>query len=252
MKLPKDQPFWTSVILHIVVLVALFLATIIETLRPKEKPHVFEMVTPASEQTFVDNPSPPTPAPDIPMPDLPPVPDLAEMPEPVAQKPTPTPPRPAPAPQKPKVTSYEDFLRQHGAPQPRQQTRTTPTRPTVTAPAIDVPKLVVPTNPSPNANSPRPLTQQQLSALGAYSAQLRSRIDAAWGKPESLAGVRIAATVVFDVSASGRITNARLNPGSGNSAFDQSVLAAFRRVTSAGPTPTGQGHSFTMTFRMTD
>jgi TonB family protein len=91
-----------------------------------------------------------------------------------------------------------------------------------------------------------------MSALGKYSAQLRSRIDAAWAKPASLAGVKVATTVIFDVSASGRVTNARLRPGSGNAAFDQSVLAAFRKVISAGPTPTGQEHSFTMTFRMTD
>jgi TonB family protein len=91
-----------------------------------------------------------------------------------------------------------------------------------------------------------------MSALGSYSSQLRARIDAAWAKPSNLAGVRIAATVVFDVSASGQITNARLQPSSGNGAFDQSVLAAFRKIVSAGPTPTGQAHSFTMTFRMTD
>ena len=246
MKLPKDQPFWTSVILHIVVLVALFLATIIETFRPKEKPHVFEMVSQPSEQAFAAEQPPAPPVPDIPLPDLPDVPDLAEVPEPVQP---PAPPAP-PTPPKPQVTNYEDFVRQHGAPKPREHSRPTPPRPTLSAPTIDVPKLVVPTNPSPAA--PRPLTQQQMSALGTYSAQLRSRIDAAWAKPSSLAGARIAATVVFDVSSSGRITNARLRPGSGNSAFDQSVLAAFRKVVSAGPTPTGQGHSFTMTFRMRD
>lgn len=237
MKLPKDQPFWTSVILHLVVLVALFLATIIEALKPKETPHVFEMVSPPTEQQSTQAPSEMKAPPDIPLPDLPPVPDIADIP-----KPKPTPP-------KPKLTTIDDFIKQHGTPKPRQQMQAQP-RPTVNVPTIDVPKLVVPTNPS--ASSPRPLTQQQMSALGTYSAQLRSRIDAAWAKPNSLAGVQVVATVEFDVSASGRITNARLRPGSGNSTFDQSVLAAFRKVVSAGPTPTGQGHSFKMTFRMTD
>ena len=254
MKLPKDQPFWTSVILHLVVLLALFLATIIETLKPKEKPHVFEMVTPAAQEPTIETPAETPPIPDIPMPELPPVPDLAEVPEPTVQPPKPTPPAPKPTPvkPKPKIMTEREFLEKFGQPKPRRQTRQTQPRKPVEAPRIEVPKLVAPSNPSPSADSPRPLTQQQLSALGKYSAQLRSRIDAAWAKPNSLAGVRVAATVIFDVSASGRVTNARLKPGSGNSAFDQSVLAAFRKVVSAGPTPTGQNHTFTMTFRMTD
>jgi protein TonB len=251
MKLPKDQPFWTSVILHLVVLIGLFLATIIDTLKPKEKPHVFEMVSMPAQQQAAATPSEALPVPEMTMPELEPLPEA--VPRPVTPQPRPTPPVPKPAPVEPapKIMTQAEFIRQYGAPQPRQPSRPATQRPSVTVPRIDVPKLVVrPT--SPSATGPRPLTQQQVSALGTYSAQLRSRIDAAWGKPASLAGARIVATVVFDVSASGRIINAQLKPGSGNSAFDQSVLAAFRNVTSAGPTPTGQGHSFSMTFRMTD
>ena len=254
MKLPKDQPFWTSVILHLVVLIALFLATIIETLKPKEKPHVFEMVNAAAPQQSVETPAETPAPPEIDMPELEPVPEIAPAPKPVDRPPEPTrpAPRPAPAKPKPKILTQEEFIRQFGAPQPRQQTRPSPQRPRVTVPKIDVPKLVLPSNASSSAETPRSLTQQQMSALGTYSAQLRSRLDAAWAKPSSLAGVKVAATVVFDVSSAGRISNVRLKPGSGNAAFDQSVRAAFRKVASAGPTPTGQGHSFSMTFRMTD
>lgn len=257
MKLPKDQPFWTSIILHLVVLVGLFLATIIETLKPKEKPHVFEMVSPPAEQSSATTPSPAPLPPEMSLPELEPVPELAEVPEPAVQPPKPTPPAPKPPPPKPepakpKLTTIDNFIRQHGAPQPRQQTRPPAPRPTLSTPRIEVPKLVLPASTAASATNERPLTDQQMSALGTYSAQLRSRIDAAWAKPTSQAGVNVAATVVFDVSASGRISNARLRPGSGNSAFDQSVLAAFRKVLAAGPTPTGQGHSFSMTFRMTD
>ena len=49
MKILKDQPFWTSVILHLMVLLALFLVTIVQAFKPKEKPHVFEMVDPPNE-----------------------------------------------------------------------------------------------------------------------------------------------------------------------------------------------------------
>lgn len=251
-KLKKDQPFWASVILHLVVLIALFLATIVEFFKPKEELHVFEMVESPSVSQMASAPAPSPrmpPVPDKPTPELPPVPELAAVPEPVVPTPQPT---PRPAPTKPKLTTIDDFIRQHGAPQPRQTTRTTTPRVAVSVPTIDVPRLVVPTNTSSNASSPRPLSSQQISELGKYSARLRAKIDAAWGKPANLAGARVAATVIFNVSASGRITNARLQPSSGNSTFDQSVLAAFRRAVSAGPTPTGQAHVFTMTFRMSD
>ena len=250
MRLPRNQPFWTSVILHLVVLLGLLFATIVEALRPKEEPHVFEMVSaPAAAISTEQNTPPPEPVPDEPMPELPPVPDLVTPPpEPRPQPPEPTPTEPAP--ERPQMISREEFIKQFGEPKPRQQNRQSSPRPKITVPRIDVPKLVVPANPSPSNPRPRQLTSAERSALGTYSSQLRARIDAAWGKPENLAGVQIAATVVFEVSARGRISNVRLKPRSGNASFDQSVLAAFRRITSAGPTPTGQSHVFTMTFRM--
>ncbi|MFO8027841.1 MAG: TonB family protein [Opitutales bacterium] len=255
MKLPKDQPFWTSVILHVVVLVGFFLATVIETLKPKEEPHVFEMVEAPAQEQAAAAPAEAPPPPDPEMPELEPVPEVAEVPEPVAREPEPappesSPPEPEPAPPEPAVISYEDFVRENPIREPRP--RQSQPRQRVTAPRIEVPELVVPADSSSSASNPRQLSQQEMSELRKYSAQLRSRIDTAWSKPGNLAGVRIAATVVFDVSASGKITKPRLKPGSGNAAFDQSVLAAFRKVASAGPTPTGKGHSFTMTFRMTD
>lgn len=240
MRLPKDQPFWTSVILHLVVLLGLFFATIVEAFRPKEEPHIFEMVAAPTSQQVAERPSPEQARPDLAMPDLPPVPDLV----------TPRPPEPTPEPAP--IISREDFIRRYGEPKPRQPTRTTPARPRISVPKIDLPKLVVPSNPSLSNPRGKALTAAQLSALGSYSAQLRAKIDAAWAKPKHLGGIQIAATVVFDVSSSGRITNARLKPGSGNASFDQSVLTAFRRFPSAGPTPTGEGYSFSMTFRMMD
>lgn len=254
MKWPKNQPFWTAMILHIVVLVALFLATIVEAFKPKEPPHVFEMIelpaqAPAAANPAAANPPPPEIPP---LPELEPVPEVPPLPIPVARVPEPPAARPEPAPPQPRLMTMDDFIREHGRPQPRQTSRPAPQRPSVTLPRIDVPQLVLPANPSRTASETRPLTRQQMSALGSYSAQLRARIDAAWAKPADLAGGRIAATVYFDVSASGRISNIQLKPGSGNAAFDQSVLAAFRSISSGGPTPTGQGHRFSMTFRMTD
>lgn len=249
MKLPKDQPFWTSVILHFVVLLGLFLATIVQAFKPKEKPHVFEMVEPPSE-TSQSQASPPLPQPPV---EIPPV-ELPPVPEVEIPKPTPTPrptetPKPKPKPPEPQIVDYRDFTKEH--PKDNPKPRPVQPRPNISVPQIDVPKLIVPQSATSNQPSPQ-LSSQQMSALADYSSRLRSRIDAAWVKPSQLAGVRLVAEVVFDVSASGRITNARLRPGAGNAAFDQSVLAAFRNATSAGPTPTGQAHQFSLPFRMRD
>lgn len=249
MNFRKNQAFWTAVILHVVVLLGLFIGTIVEAFKPREKQHVFEMVDPPSETAQAqDSTAPPEPPMDLPEVDLTPVPQV-DIPKP---RPAPDPPSKPKAtrepPPKPQLINAADFFRENPRPDPRP--RTPQPRPQVNVPQIEAPRLVVPrtntANPSPQ------LSPQQLSALADYSSRLRSRIDAAWQKPPQLAGVSLVAEVVFTVSASGRISNVRLNPGSGNAAFDQSVLAAFRQATSAGATPTGQSHEFRLSFRMRD
>ena len=225
MKIPKDQPFWTSVILHLAVLLALFLVTIVQAFKPKEKPHVFEMVDPPDEVSESKQAAPQTPVQQAPV-KLPPV-------------PTPR-PKEKPPPEV-QIIDYLDFTREHPKDKPKP-------RPVAPSRDIDVHKIDVP-DPSPSRPSPQ-LSRQPMSVLADYSSRLRSRIDAAWVKPTQLAGVRLLADVVFDVSSSGRITNVRLRRGSGNKAFDQSILTAFRNASSAGPTPTGQPHQFSLPFRM--
>ena len=231
MKIPKDQPFWTSVILHLAVLLALFLVTIVQAFKPKEKPHVFEMVDPPDEVSESKQAAPQTPVQQAPV-KLPPV-------------PTPR-PKEKPPPEV-QIIDYRDFTREH--PKDKPKPRPVAPRPDISVHQIDVPKLIIPRSSSPTRPSPQ-LSPQQMSALADYSSRLRSRIDAAWVKPAKLAGVRLFAEVVFDVSSSGRITNVRLRRDSGNKAFDQSILAAFRSASLAGPTPTGQPHQFSLPFRM--
>ena len=231
MKIPKDQPFWTSVILHLVVLLALFLVTIVQAFKPKEKPHVFEMVDPPSEESQSQQAAPQPPVEQTPV-KLPPV-------------PTPR-PKEKPPP-KPQIIDYRDFTKEH--PKDKPKPRPVAPRPDISVHQIDVPKLIIPRTSSSTIPSPQ-LSPQQMSALASYSSRLRSRIDAAWVKPAQLAGVSLLAEVVFDVSSSGQITNVRLRRGSGNAAFDQSILTAFRNASSAGPTPTGQPHQFSLPFRM--
>ena len=240
MKIPKDQPFWTSVILHLMVLLALFLVTIVQAFKPKEKPHVFEMVDPPNELSQSQQVAPLPPVDQAPV-KLPPVPKV-NTPKPLV----PT-PRLEEKPPKPQIIDYQDFTKEHLKDKPKP--RPVAPRPDISVHQIDVPKLLIPRSPSATSPSPQ-VSRQQISALADYSSRLRSRIDAAWVKPTQLAGVRLLAEVVFDVSSSGRITNVRLRRGSGNKAFDQSILTAFRNASSAGPTPTGQPHQFSLPFRM--
>jgi len=241
MKLPKDQPFWTSVILHLCVLLGLFLVTIVQAFKPKEPPHVFEMVDPSDAVTESSQPSPQLPV-ELPPVDLPPVPTVEiPQPQPVDR------PEPEPVPQPEPLISAADFFKDNPRPDPKP--RPVRPRPNISVPRIDVPELVIPQNPT---NASPPISPQQRSELAEYSNRLKARIDAAWNKPAQLAGVQLVTEVIFDVSASGRITNVRIRRGSGNAAFDQSILSAFRRTTAIGATPTAQGHQFVLTFRMGD
>lgn len=249
MNFRKNQAFWTSVILHLVVVFALLLGIIIEAIKPEEKLHVFEMVELPSESVQTDSPPQQEPVADVPPMDLPDIPDFAPIPDPVVPEPTPSVVEPAPTPPKLKTMSYKEFLEQNPqkTPKPPKPTRPKP------APKIDInPGIVkVPSTHIPS-NADRTLSSQEQDALRRYGAQINSRLNRAWIKPANLAGVRLVVEAIFNVDASGRITNVRFNPGSGNATFDASVRAAFAKVTSAGPTPTGQGHTFRMSFKMVD
>lgn len=258
MRFKKNQSFWTSVIIHLVVLFGLFLATIIEAFKPKEEEHVFVMVDPGpiSENPVQAVQPQPIPEPQPQLPELPSLQAIPELPEPAPVKPTPpapTPVKPQPQntePAKPKTMSFEDYQKEFGKPEPkvRQQPTQTVRPPDVT---IDPRKFQI--NPD-RIRTPQTTTDQRQASssqlkdeLQAYNQRLSAALDRAWMKPNHLAG-RFEVTVVFYVSASGRITNVKLNPSSGNSTFDQSVIAAFQRVGGIGPTPTREAHSFTKRF----
>jgi TonB family protein len=187
-----------------------------------------------------------------PQPHVPPVEQTPVKLPPVPKVNIPKPPVPTPRPKekpppKPQIIDYRDFTKEH--PKDKPKPRPVAPRPDISVHQIDVPKLIIPRTSSSTILSPQ-LSPQQMSALAGYSSRLRSRIDAAWVKPAQLAGVSLLAEVVFDVSSSGQITNVRLRRGSGNAAFDQSILTAFRNASSAGPTPTGHPHQFSLPFRM--
>ena len=267
MGIKNNQSLWSSVILHGALIIALFLSTIIEAFLPKEKPHVFEMVSQPSPSNAPPSRSAPTELPpSLDLPDVKPM-DIADpvlpkaapapskptpvKPKPVVKpRPQPTPVKPTPKPE-PQLMSLDDFREKNPLKKPKSR-KSQPVE-AYQAPTINTSKIqqnLQSNLPTTVHNPSGSLTAAERTALQRYGDQLNSRLNSAWIKPANLAGVEL--TVVFDVSSSGRISNVRLRPASGNSSFDASVKAAFKRVGSGGVTPTGQGHSFTMSFKMVD
>jgi TonB family protein len=211
--------------IHGAALLVLLFFVLFDLFRPRKSVHVFEMVS-LSDAPVAPQTARPEPTPAL---DLPP---LKPMPPEIA--------RPKPR----EMINIAEFRKKNPTPKPRPAQP--PTRTAVSVPKLEVPKLDTSRTQSPSSQ----LNATQLNALASYNARLRSRIDGAWKKPENLGGLALKLNAVFQVSASGRISNIRFSPGSGNAAFDNSVLAALRSVLNAGPTPTGQGHTFSMRFQL--
>lgn len=215
-RLPRNSPLWTSLILHAAALVVLLFFVLLDFFRAKQSVHVFEMVSP---------------------PNVPVAQNIAPSPKAVVE-PTPAPPKPKPR----ELININDFRKKNPLPKPRPVQ--TPDRAPVMVPTLTVPEIETSRSQTP----PRELSQQELTDLANYNARLRSRINAAWKKPANLGGLALKLNAVFRVSSSGVISQIRFSPGSGNAAFDASVMAALEAVANAGRTPTGQAHTFSMTF----
>lgn len=255
MKFNQNPALWTSTILHLVVFAVLLLVTLAEALFLKEPPHVFEMVSESvSNEDSPQNSAYTEPLPDLSLPEVPPL-EIPEI-EPIVPQ---EPPDRKPAEQpvettKPKepLISYEDFIKKNPIKQPKTRTLQ-PSRPTIKVPTINTEKFGINLQSSlttADVSASSRLTAIEQTALQRYGNELNRRLNRAWLKPENLSGINLVAAVVFDVSSSGRISNIRIRPGSGNVAFDQSVKAAFVSVGSGGKTPTGKGHTFTMAFKI--
>ena len=251
MKFNRNPAFWTSTILHLVVFSSLFLVTLIEAFLPKEQAHVFEMISEPAPDDNAQRNSSIEPMPDFELPDVKPL----EIPEPVVSKPEPI-EKPVDSPVQPKeqLMSYADFIKENPVKTPKPRTLK-PSKPNVTVPKINTERFsanLVSRLMTVEEGASSALTAAERTALQRYGDQLNQRLNQAWIKPDDLSGLTLVVTVVFDVSSSGRISNIQLRPGSGNASFDASVKAAFARVGSGGATPTGQKHTFTMTFKMLD
>jgi len=95
------------------------------------------------------------------------------------------------------------------------------------------------------------LTAAQHSALDAYVARLVMALRQNHEKPPGLSDL-LDADVEFLIAADGSISRIHIVRSSGNTAFDESCIAAFRRMGSVGPKPDGKSATWTLTFKMKD
>lgn len=265
MRANSPSAYFASLSLHATVVAAVFLLALLLNRPAPEPPVIFELVAgepldgaergpsaPADLQLNVPKVKlPPQPVRETPV-ETPPTPK--EQPRPVEKK-TPPPketvkkappkaePKTAPKPE-PKM-SYEEFVRQHGAP---KTPTNTPPRP-VNTPRIDTSKVVAGTRASGERGTAT--TATDISNQRAYEARLIALLKAAHEetKPTGL-GDSVSAEVVFFLTADGQIRDVNIVRSSGHPEFDQSVLAAFRRITWPGPRPDKKNDPLRVTFRM--
>jgi colicin import membrane protein len=207
---------------------------------------------------------PPTPEP--------PAPEVSPSSEPESREETP----PAPAPPKPAVAkpiatkakvdtsiaqemkrqskmSYKDYIKKHPPPKPSTGA---PVQRTANVPRIDQQGIAGGVHGGSTANTRgggggKALTREEQSELNTYISFLLNALKEAHEPPPGVSDL-MEAKVTFDITASGAILNPRISKSSGDRVFDESVIEAFRRVKSIGPTPNGKSDTWTVTFRMKD
>ncbi len=150
--------------------------------------------------------------------------------------------------------SYQDYLKKHPPPKPSTGSATQKTAANV--PRIDAHGIQGGVKGGSTANTRgggggKALTREEQSELNTYISFLLNALKEAHEPPPGVSDT-MEAKVTFDITASGSILNPRISKSSGDRAFDDSVIEAFRRVKSIGPTPNGKADTWTVTFRMKD
>jgi colicin import membrane protein len=199
-------------------------------------------------------PRPPQPQPK-PQPEPPPP---KPAPKPVEKKPTPTPTpiKIEPVPEKPPIkieevrekVSFSDFAKENGKPTAKPTTR--PPTPIKTQ-SINVGKITAAAENTVTVGAGgTAMTTQEINLSKAYVALIIQRIR----QSMEAAGINDVRSVgvEFRVSLRGAISNARIIKSSGNSKFDQAVLAAFRSIRPIGEPPTGRAEIFRTVIRLTE
>jgi colicin import membrane protein len=279
MRANSPSSLFLSVTLHALFVAAIFLTTYFFAQRAKEMPVIFELVAgPPTGSEHLEAPALGNTAKEIKlevpvvelvptMPEPEPEPVAPPKPEPVAtqaapavEKPKPkTPPKPKPDTSIAKEMkqaqrmSYQDYLKKHPTP---KKTAAAKPRPTTKVPKIDATGIAQGVSKGSTANKKggeggKALSREQQNQMDTYISLLIQELKKAHEPPPGVSD-RLEARVTFDITASGAILNPRIARSSGDQAFDESVLEAFLRMRSIGPTPNRRSDTWTVTFKMRD
>ena len=262
----SPSSFLVSLILHGFVAALIFVTTIYVTQRAKVPPVIFELVAgpPTAPDALVAPALGNSTAPvklEVPKVNLPPEPPVEQT---VRTEPTPAKDdivvQPKPKADKSIVqemkqsqrVSYKEYLKAHPTPKPQP---VTPQK-AANVQHIDTQGIVGGVAGGSTANTRgggggKALTREEQSELNTYISFLLNALKEAHEPPPGVSD-KLEARVTFDIMASGFIHNPRISKSSGDRAFDESVLEAFRRVPPIGPTPNGKADTWTVTFRMKD
>lgn len=278
----SPSAFFVSLTLHALIVLAIVVAAW-WTQRREEMPPIFELVmgpgdnyaateaprggTEPSVKLDLPEPVPlvtPVPLPEPAAPVVTPAPEPTPVPqkkapakeqpkkvEPAPKKAEPAPPKKAEPAPKAATTSYEDFVKKQGPPQPRKTTSTPqPIKPKL----IDAQGIVGGSSSSTSTTKTGAggtvSSRAEVELTQAYIALIVQRIR----QSMEAAGVTDQRTVVvaFNVSASGEISSPRIVTTSGSADFDRAVLTAFRSIRPIGPPPTSRAEAFEARIRMTE
>jgi TonB family protein len=272
MRANSSSAFLTSLILHGFAAALIVVMTLYVARAEKIAPAIIELVAgpPTAPDALVAPALGNTPNPvkvNVPKVELPP--DLPDpvvntteaVPEPVA-KTTPAPPTP-PKPKsdlsiakqmnQSKKMSYREYLKKHPTPKTAPATAA---RRSGAAPKVDYQGIVNGVRGGSTANTRgggggKALTRAESDQLSTYISLLIQELKKAHEPPSGVSD-QLETKVTFDITASGAILNPRISKSSGNREFDDSVLDAFRRMRSIGPTPNRRPDTWTVTFKIRD
>jgi TonB family protein len=272
MRTHSSNAYLTSLILHGFV-AALIALSAIYMARHEEMPKIIELVAgPATDMNSLEAPAEGVPNPvkmTVPKVELPP--DSQPQTQTQAEQ-TPTVPEPAvtkaEAVKTPPITkaksdlsmakqmakaakgSYKDFIKKHPI------TAAVPSAPrNAKVPRVDTQGIVGGvkggSTTSTGGQGGKAMTREEADQLSTYISFLIQELKRAHEPPPGVSD-RLECKVTFDITASGAILNPRITRSSGNREFDESVLEAFRRMRSIGPTPNHRADTWTVNFKMRD
>ena len=277
MRANSPSSFFVSLTIHAFAAALVFVSTVYLAQKDQVQPVIFERVAgPPTAPDELEAPalgntkalvSPPA-APAVVAPAVVPPAEPEKIPEVVPEQLPEVKPAPAPKPEKVEkakpdtsiaksmkrkaVVSYLNYLKKHPTPKPVPE----PARPAANVKHVDATGIAEGVRGGSTANTRgggggNALTREEHDQLDTYFSLLQQELKKAYEAPPGVSD-RLEARVTFDITASGSILNPRISKSSGDKEFDEAVLAAFRRVRSIGPVPTGKSDTWSITFRMTE